>query len=76
MKDIKLHDLVALLVDLPEQNLERGDVGTVVDVLEESPHHSAGLIVEFVGEGGRVRGLADVTDDSQVVRLNLRREAA
>jgi len=34
MKDkIKLLDIVALTVDLPEYNLSRGQVGTVVEIL-------------------------------------------
>lgn len=31
--EIKLLDVVALTVDLPEQNLWRGQVGTVVEIL-------------------------------------------
>ena len=31
--EIKLFDVVALTVDLPEQNLWRGQVGTVVEIL-------------------------------------------
>ncbi len=33
MKNIKLLDVVALTVDLPEHNLWQGQVGTVVEVL-------------------------------------------
>jgi hypothetical protein len=32
---IKLLDVVALTVDLPEYNLYRGQVGTVVEILEQ-----------------------------------------
>jgi uncharacterized protein DUF4926 len=32
-KEIKLLDVVALMVDLPEYNLWRGQVGTVVEIL-------------------------------------------
>ena len=31
--DIKLLDVVALTVDLPAENLKRGQVGTVVEIL-------------------------------------------
>ncbi|MBN2302843.1 MAG: DUF4926 domain-containing protein [Anaerolineae bacterium] len=31
---MKLYDVVALLVDLPEHNLKRGQVGTLVDEWE------------------------------------------
>lgn len=34
-KAIKLLDVVALTVDLPEDNLLRGQVGTVVELLAE-----------------------------------------
>ena len=33
MEKIKLFDIVALTTDLPEHNLRRGQVGTVVEVL-------------------------------------------
>jgi hypothetical protein len=33
MGDIRLLDVVALTVDLPEHNLWRGQVGTVVEIL-------------------------------------------
>jgi hypothetical protein len=32
---IKLLDVVALVVDVPEHNLSRGQVGTVVELLKE-----------------------------------------
>lgn len=35
MQAIKLLDVVALAVDLPQYNLWRGQVGTVVEVLDE-----------------------------------------
>lgn len=78
MDDIKLHDVVALLVDLPEQNLRRGDVGTVVEVFEQSAHHPSGFIVEFVKESGEVYAQADIIDTAQIVKLhfNFQREAA
>jgi hypothetical protein len=31
---MKLHDVVALLVDLPEYNLKRGQVGTLIEAWE------------------------------------------
>ncbi len=42
-------DLVALLIDLPELGLVRGDVGTVAMVHGQQ----AGFEVEFVNAGGR-----------------------
>ena len=77
MEGIKLHDVIALLSDLPEHNLKRGDVGTVVEVYEQTPHHPSGYIVEFVDDlTGAVYASADITDASCLVVLNFRREAA
>ena len=41
-------DVVALLTDLPEQQLARGQVGTVVEELDDKT-----LLVEFSDEQGR-----------------------
>ena len=76
MNEIKLHDVVALLMDLPEHGLQRGDVGTVVEVFQPTPHHPGGYIVEFVAESGEVYALADITDATQLVQLRFRRKAA
>jgi hypothetical protein len=76
MQQIKENDLVALLVDLPGEGLRRGDVGTVIEVFRESEHHPAGYLVEFVAETGAVFAHASVTDESQLVQLRFRREAA
>ncbi|MEG4090981.1 DUF4926 domain-containing protein [Microcoleus sp. Pol12B4] len=46
---IKLLDVVALTVDLPEYNLWRGQVGTVVELLADS----AAFEVEFSDRNGR-----------------------
>jgi len=46
---IKLLDVVALIVDLPEYNLWRGQVGTVVDLLAGG----AAFEVEFSDRNGR-----------------------
>ena len=42
---IKLLDVVALTEDIPEHNLKRGDVGTVVEVLS----NGEAFEVEFIG---------------------------
>lgn len=55
MDDIRENDLVALLVDQPEAGLNRGDVGTVIQVFESTDDHPAGFIIEFVDETGKVR---------------------
>jgi hypothetical protein len=46
---IKLLDVVALTVDLPQHNLWRGQVGTVVETLAEG----AAFEVEFSDRNGR-----------------------
>ncbi|MGH9945073.1 MAG: DUF4926 domain-containing protein, partial [Pyrinomonadaceae bacterium] len=78
MHEIKENDVVALLVDLPEQDLRRGDAGTVIEAFARTAHHPAGFIVEFVDESGSVYKQADITDTDQLIRirLNFRREAA
>jgi hypothetical protein len=76
MQEIKENDVVALLVDLPEQGLHRGDVGTVVNVFTKTEHHPGGYMIEFVTESGSVNAHADITDASQLMRLNFTRVAA
>jgi hypothetical protein len=46
---VKLLDVVALVVDLPEQNLWRGQVGTVVEILGDG----TAFEVEFSDRDGR-----------------------
>jgi hypothetical protein len=76
MQGIKENDVVALLIDLPEQRLRRGDVGTVIEVFAKTEHHPCGYVVEFVTESGEVYAHADITDASHVMQLHFRREAA
>lgn len=47
--DIKLHNTVALTVNLPEYNLWRGQVGTVVEILA----NGSAFEVEFSDRDGR-----------------------
>ncbi|MGL5834340.1 MAG: DUF4926 domain-containing protein [Waterburya sp.] len=46
---IKLLDVVALTIDLPEENLWRGQVGTVVEILADG----TAFEVEFSDQEGR-----------------------
>ena len=46
-------DVVALLADLPEQQLVRGQVGTVVEKLDDKT-----LLVEFSDDQGRAYAVA------------------
>ena len=48
METVKLFDVVALLEDLPEHSLQRGQVGTVVELLA-----SGVFEVEFSDNKGR-----------------------
>ena len=48
-ENIKLLDVVALTVNLPEENLLRGQVGTVVEILADG----AAFEVEFSDKEGR-----------------------
>lgn len=72
MDNIRENDVVALLVDQPETGLERGDVGTVIEVFESTADHPAGLIVEFVDEFGKVQAQTDIIDLNQIVKLRYR----
>jgi len=47
--EVKLFDVVALTVDLPEYNLSKGQVGTVVELLK----NGAAYEVEFSDRNGR-----------------------
>lgn len=58
-KEIKLLDVVALTVDVPEDNLWRGQVGTVVEILANGDAFE----VEFSDRNGR-------TYESMGLRLN------
>ncbi len=53
MREIKLLDTVALLVDLPQENLWRGQVGAVVEVY----NNGEAFEVEFVARDGKTYGL-------------------
>jgi hypothetical protein len=45
-----LFDVVAIIVDLPEQNLRHGQVGTIIDILEDGKAFE----VEFSDRDGKV----------------------
>ena len=67
---IKLLDVVALTVDLPEKSLLRGQVGTVVETLGPSIHE-----VEFSDEQGRTYATLAIRAD-QLMVLHYRPEKA
>ena len=64
MKDIiKLLDVVALTVDLPEHGLWRGQVGTVVEILA----HGNAFEVEFSDNEGRTYNSLGLRPDQIMV---------
>jgi len=61
---------VALLVDLPEHGLTRGETGTVVEYLGKDE----AVLVEFADNHGETYAMVDLLPD-QVVALHSRRAA-
>jgi hypothetical protein len=59
---IQLHDVVALLVDLNEHGLRRGQVGTVVESLDRDVFE-----VEFSDDDGRTYATLAVRSDQMMV---------
>jgi len=67
-KRLKLLDTVALLDDLPERRLKRGEVGTIVEILAPDVYE-----VEFSDDEGRT--YAEIAlRDGQLVLLHNRGE--
>lgn len=64
---IKEHDLVALLYDLPNGSLRRGDVGTVVYIYESGQR----VEVEFVNATGETIAVETLPTD-HVKRIDQR----
>ena len=76
MDEIKSLDVVALLVDLPKYRLQRGAVGTVVEVFTATAEHPSGYMVEFVDEAGQTYAMADITNAAHLIPLRFNQEAA
>jgi len=58
-------DLVALLNDLPEHNLHRGNVGTVAYVYDAAPNDSGQLYeVEFMNAAGDTLAVVSLRDNA------------
>lgn len=60
---IQLLEVVALTDDIPEHNLQRGQVGTVVDILGEGK----ALEVEFSDRSGRTYASLGLRPDQVMV---------
>ena len=71
MERIRLLDVVALTEDLPEHQLVRGQVGTVVEELPPDAYE-----VEFCDDEGRTYATAGVPRDKLIVLRYRRIEAA
>ncbi len=63
---IHLLDVVALAEDLPEQNLYRGQVGTVVEELTDSKGTSA-FLVEFSNDDGHTYAILPLLTHQLIV---------
>jgi len=73
MERIPLLSLVALTDNLPSQKLTRGQIGTVVEHLDEGGEQA--LLVEFSDDQGRTYAMVDVKPD-QLIVLHRNIEAA
>ena len=62
--NIKLLDSVTLARDLPEYNLSRGQVGTVVEILADGKAFE----IEFSAPDGRTRESVALRSDQIIVR--------
>jgi hypothetical protein len=73
MERTPLLSLVALIDDLPDRKLTRGQIGTVVEHLDQSGEEA--LLVEFSDDQGRTYAMADLKPDRLTV-LHRKIEAA
>jgi hypothetical protein len=64
-KEINLLDTVALLEDLPQRNLQRGEVGTVVELLAPDVYE-----VKFCDDEGRTYAMFALRGEQLVVLHN------
>ena len=71
MGEIKLLDVVALLEDVTEEGLHRGEVGTVVEVFADKDDRPGAFLVEFSDRSGHAYAFADLRPD-QLMKLQYR----
>jgi hypothetical protein len=64
-KNISLLDTVALSEDLPQRNLKRGEVGTVVEILAPDTYE-----VEFCDDEGKTYAMFALRADQLMVLHN------
>lgn len=75
MDEIKLLDVIALLEDLPGEGLRRGEVGTVVEVLNGQPGLPDAFLVEFSDDSGAAYAFAAVPAE-KLMKLFFRKDEA
>jgi ribosomal 30S subunit maturation factor RimM len=71
MESYQLHDLVALLISNEKHNLQKGQVGTIVEILEENKF----FLVEFADKHGETLALVPLNHE-QILLLHLHSELA
>ena len=64
-KEINLFDTVALLEDLPQRNLNRGEVGTIVELLAPDVYE-----VEFCDDEGQTYAELALRNEQLIVLHN------
>ena len=70
MNEIKVLDLVAVLEDVPQHGLLRGEVGTVVELWKDGVFE-----VEFSDNSGKAYAFAALRPD-QLIKLYFRKDEA
>ena len=70
MCEIKVLDVVAVLEDVPQQGLLRGEVGTVVELWKDGVFE-----VEFSDNSGKAYAFAALHPD-QLIKLHFRNDEA
>jgi len=70
MCEIKVLDVVAVLEDVPQQGLLRGEVGTVVELWKDGVFE-----VEFSDNSGKAYAFAALRPD-QLMKLHFRKDEA
>lgn len=63
MKNFELFDVIALTVDLPEENLWSGQVGTIVEIYQDGKAFE----VEFVDKEGHTYGLLTLRPEQMML---------
>jgi hypothetical protein len=74
MEEVKLLDAVALLQDIPERGLKRGEVGTVVEVFEAKPLRPKAYLIEFCDRNGITYSMTTLRVE-QIIQLYYREAA-